>query len=243
MWASGRPMSLSSRLKTSRARGVNSFTWSVAVEEDRADVGRVDEVLEVVVGERQLVDLDFQLLVDGRQLLVDRLKFLLAGLELLGCRAQLLVHRLELFVRRLRFLDLTLVLLDRCMQLLPRAFQLFFELPDRRLGGTRQPDWSTVPAVRPTRPARSRISRNPRGGSPSRRRVGRRSTHGRRLCPAGCRGPRRSFGREPPDGAPCGGRLGAQGAPASAGLGTVRRPERPGSVPPNRRCARPGNPR
>lgn len=44
-----------------------------AVEEDRADVGRVHQVEEVVVRLAQLLDLDLQLLIDGRQLLVRRL--------------------------------------------------------------------------------------------------------------------------------------------------------------------------
>src|ERR671910_1101104 len=83
-----------------------------SIEEDRADFGRVDQVLEVVVRDRQLLDLDLQLLVDGRELLVDRLQLLLARLELLGGRPELFVRRLQFLVRRLRLLDLGFVLLD-----------------------------------------------------------------------------------------------------------------------------------
>ena len=98
---SGRPTSVGSRLKTSRRARRGQLHAQLPIEEDRADVGRVDQVLKVVVGERQLLDLDLQLLIDGRQLLVDRLQLLLAGLELLGRRAQLLVHRLQLFAGQL----------------------------------------------------------------------------------------------------------------------------------------------
>ena len=84
MSESGRPMSVSSRLKIWRAAGVESFTRSARSRKIGADVGRVDQVLEIVVGEAELLDLDLELLIDGRQLLVDRLQLLLAGLELLG---------------------------------------------------------------------------------------------------------------------------------------------------------------
>src|SRR3712207_9513221 len=52
-----------------------------AVEEDGREPRRVDQILEVAVGVRQLLDLDLQLLVDRRQLLVDRLQLLLRCLQ------------------------------------------------------------------------------------------------------------------------------------------------------------------
>ena len=104
-----------------------------AIEEDRADIAGVDQVLKVVVREPELFDLDLELLVDRRQLLVDRLQLFLAGLELLCRRAQLLVHRLELFVRRLGLFDLGLVLLDGDAQLLAQPADLLFELLRQRL--------------------------------------------------------------------------------------------------------------
>ena len=79
------------------------------IQEDRRDVGRIDQILKVVVAEAQLLNLDFQFLVDRGQFLVDRLQFLLAGLELFCRRAELLVGGLLLFGRGLRFLDLGFV--------------------------------------------------------------------------------------------------------------------------------------
>ena len=107
-----------------------------SIQEDRADLGRVDQVLEVVVRDRQLLDLDLQLLVDGRELLVDRLQLLLARLELLGGRPELLVGRLQFLVRRLRLLDLRLVLLDGGAKLRLQPEQLVFQLL-RRFGRER----------------------------------------------------------------------------------------------------------
>ena len=123
----------SQQVEHSRPRRREQLHAQAAVQEDRADVARVDQVLEVVVGEPELLDLDLQLLVDRRQLLVDRLQLLLAGLELLGRRAQLLVHRLQLFVRRLGLLDLGLVLLDGDAQLLAQPANLLLELLRQRL--------------------------------------------------------------------------------------------------------------
>ena len=110
---SGRPTSAGSRLKTSRARGVDSLTRSARSRKIVPMSVELMRFWKSLLVSAELLDLDLQLLVDGRQLLVDRLQLLLAGLELLGRRAQLLVHRLELLVRRLRLLDLALVLLDR----------------------------------------------------------------------------------------------------------------------------------
>ena len=61
------------------------------VEEHGADVGGADQVLQIVVGARNHVELEFQLAVHGLQLLVDRLQLLLAGLEFLRRRAILLI--------------------------------------------------------------------------------------------------------------------------------------------------------
>ena len=95
------------------ARGVDSFTRRRRSRKIVRDVGRVDQVLKVVVGEPQFFDLDLQLLVDRGELLVDRLQFLLAGLELLGGERSSSFIACSSSFARLRFLDLRLVLLDR----------------------------------------------------------------------------------------------------------------------------------
>ena len=75
-----------------------------AVEKERPDVRRGDQVLQVRVGAHERVDLVFELVVDRRQLLVGGLQLLLARLQLLGRGLKLLVDRLELFVGRLELL-------------------------------------------------------------------------------------------------------------------------------------------
>ena len=110
---SGRPTSDGQQIEDVAGARRGQLHAQQPIEEDRADLGGVDQVLEVVVRERQLLDLDLQLLVDRRELLVDRLQLLLARLELLGGGPQLLVDRLQLLVRRLGLLRLRLVLIDR----------------------------------------------------------------------------------------------------------------------------------
>ena len=72
----------------------------VRIEEQRADIGRGGEVLEVAVRGGQVLQLALQLGVDGVQLLVDRLELLAAGLQLLGGGAVFLVGGLQLLVGR-----------------------------------------------------------------------------------------------------------------------------------------------
>ena len=67
------------------------------VQEQRRDLGAVEQVLQVALGQRQVFDLEDQLAVDGLQLLVHRLHLFLGG-------RQLLVGRLQFLDRRLKFL-------------------------------------------------------------------------------------------------------------------------------------------
>ena len=134
-------MSDGKRLNRSRVRGVVNFTRSRA---HRRDVGRIDQILKVVVAEVELLDLDFQFLVDRGQFLVDRLQFLFAGLELFGRRTELLVGGLLLFGRGLRFLDLGFVLFHRHPELRLEARQFFLELyGDRYRAGVERPQVAT----------------------------------------------------------------------------------------------------
>ena len=88
-----------------------------AIQEDRADIGGGQEVLEIGIDPAELVDLILQLLVDRVQLLVDRLQLFLAGLQFFGGRMQLFVDRLQLLIRGLQLFDRGFVLLNRGAQL------------------------------------------------------------------------------------------------------------------------------
>ena len=100
----------------------------IAVEENRADVGRVDKVLQIVARQRDFFDIDFQFLVDRLQFFVDRLQFLFARLQFFPGRAQLFVERLQFFVRGAEFFGLNFVLLGGVAKLRFDPNQFFFEL-------------------------------------------------------------------------------------------------------------------
>lgn len=74
------------------------------VQEQRGDLGAGEEVVQVVVGPLELIDLLAELGVDRGELLVERAQLLGGGLQLLVGRLQLLVHRHRLFVRRAQLL-------------------------------------------------------------------------------------------------------------------------------------------
>ena len=118
------------RLKMSSAPRRVALDAQLAVEEDRRDLGRRDQVLQVVVDLAGLVDLDLQLVVDGGQLLVHRLELFLAGLELFGRGAQLLVDGLQFLVGRLQLLGGRLGLLETLLQVLLLPVELRLEMLD-----------------------------------------------------------------------------------------------------------------
>jgi len=68
------------------------------IEEQGADIGRRDQVLQIAVGARDRIEFELELGVDGLQLFVDRLQLLFAGLQLFGGRTVFFVDRLQLFV-------------------------------------------------------------------------------------------------------------------------------------------------
>ena len=86
------------------------------VQENRRDVGPIEQVLDVVVQLLQFRVLFLILRVDGVQLLVDGVELLVRALELLVRGNQLLVRRLKLFVRRLELFDRRLKTLFRVRQ-------------------------------------------------------------------------------------------------------------------------------
>ena len=101
------------------------------VDEQRGNVGRCQEVLQVVVALAGFLDAALELVVDRHQLLVHRLQFFLAGFQLLGGRAQFLVDRLQLLVRGLEFLGRDVGMLDRVAQVVLELADLGFKLRDQ----------------------------------------------------------------------------------------------------------------
>ena len=71
------------KLKQLGGGGREPLDAELPVQEDRGDVGAVEQVGHVVVGRLQLLDLFLELVVDRGQLLVERLQLLLGGLQLL----------------------------------------------------------------------------------------------------------------------------------------------------------------
>jgi hypothetical protein len=104
------------------------------IEEDRADLRGLDEILQVLVRPLQLFDRALVLLVDRRQLLIDRLDLLPSRLQLLRRRPLLLVDRLQLLVHRLQLGHRAVVRLAGRLQQVARAAQFFLQL---RLGRRR----------------------------------------------------------------------------------------------------------
>ena len=144
----------------------------LAVEEQRADVGALEQVLDVVVELLQLGVLLLVLGVDGVELLVDRVQLLVRALQLLVRRDQLLVGRLHLLVGGLE-------LLDRRLQGLVRVRELVLERRASR--SLRQPGRVDATARWPARPRRrARLRRRSAPAPAARVRVEQRDQHVRR---------------------------------------------------------------
>ena len=99
-----------------------------AIEEQRRDVGAVEQVVEIVGARLELADLGLELAVDRIELLVERLQLLLGGLELLVRGLQLLVDRPDLLVGRLQLLVRRLHLLDAEAEILAGGVELALQL-------------------------------------------------------------------------------------------------------------------
>ena len=117
--ADGTPDVLGSELDVVRQRRGVAPDVELGVEEQRADLGALEQVVHVGRQLAELGDLRLVLGVDGVELLVDRLQLLVG-------RLQLLVRRDELLVGGLQFLD-------RRLQALPGDLQLPFEHGDVEL--------------------------------------------------------------------------------------------------------------
>lgn len=99
----------------------------VVVEEQRGDLRRFEQVLEIRVDPSEFLHAVRELAVDGLQFLVDRLQFLLRGFHFLVGQLQLFVDRLVFLVGRLEVLVGGFELLDRRFQAIAHDAQLGFE--------------------------------------------------------------------------------------------------------------------
>ena len=93
------------------------------IQEHRADVGALQQVVHVVIELGQLQDAGLVLGVDRVELLVDGVQLLVGALELLVGGQQFLVARLLLLVGGLQ-------LLDRGLEVLPGVLKILLELLD-----------------------------------------------------------------------------------------------------------------
>ena len=104
----------------------------LAVEEDRRDLGAVEDILQIVGRDALLLDGLVQLAVEGGQLLVERLELFLRGFQLFIGGLELLVHRHGFFVDRLLLLVGELEVADGALKLLPRGVELALDLRELR---------------------------------------------------------------------------------------------------------------
>ena len=96
----------------------------IGVQEDRRDIGAVENVLQIVGGRALPLQGFLQLAVEGGQFLVERLQFLLRGQQLLVGRLIFLVDRQGLFVDRLLLLAGNFQIVDRALQFGSGRFQV-----------------------------------------------------------------------------------------------------------------------
>ncbi len=100
------------------------------IEEQGRHFRGAQQVVQVVIGLGQLVDLLLVLGVDRAKLLVGRLELLPAGVQLLIGALKLLVGRLEFLVRGLQLFVAGLQLLDGRLEVLLGGLKLLLELAD-----------------------------------------------------------------------------------------------------------------
>ena len=110
----------------------------LAVEQNRGDLGALEQVAQIGVGAVELVDLAVEFGVDRMQLFIDRLQLLLGGLQLLVGGLQLLIDRNHFLVRGLELLQCAFIFLDRRLQTLPRVAQFVMQLRQAAGLGTRR---------------------------------------------------------------------------------------------------------
>ena len=104
----------------------------VGVEEERRDIGAVQNVLQIVGGRALPLQGLLELAVEGGKLLVERLQFLLRCQQLLVRGLVFLVDGQRLFVDRLLLFVRNLKVADRALEFGSGGFELLLKLGDPR---------------------------------------------------------------------------------------------------------------
>ena len=115
--ASGRPTSLGNDIEQRLGGRREEADIEIGVEEERRDIGAVQDVLQIVGGRALPLQRFLELAVEGGQLLVERLQFLLRGQQLLVGRLEFLVDGQRFFVDRLLLFARDLEVADGALQL------------------------------------------------------------------------------------------------------------------------------
>ena len=155
--ASGRPISLGNDVEERFGGRREEADFELGVEEERRDIGAVQDVLQIVGGRALPLQRFLELAVEGGQLLVERLQFLLRGQQLLVGRLVFLVDRQRLFVDRLLLFARDLKVADGALELgsawlrVPARARRPAERPRRAVGRSRC--LSVLAARRRSKPA------------------------------------------------------------------------------------------
>ena len=104
----------------------------VHIQKQRADIGAVQHILQIVRGQPLAFQGFLQLAVQRGQFLVERLQFLLRGQQFLIGGLKLLIDRKRLLVDRLLLLVTGLLALDSELQFGLRRLQFAFKFGDAR---------------------------------------------------------------------------------------------------------------
>ena len=104
----------------------------VGVEEERRDIGAVQNILQIVGGRTLPLQRFLELAVEGGKLLVERLQFLLRRQQLLVRRLVFLIDGQRFFVDRLLLFAGNLQVADGTLQFRSRGFEFLLELGDPR---------------------------------------------------------------------------------------------------------------
>ena len=133
MSPNARPMSVGNEFEKLLRAWRETADAQITPEHHDRQVHAAEQVVDVVIGRREVGIVVLQFLVDGRQFLVRRLQFLLRRFEFLVRALQLLVARLDFLIRRTQFLVRRLVLLGKRLQVLLHRRQFVRELRAPRI--------------------------------------------------------------------------------------------------------------
>ena len=158
--ASGRPMSLGNDAEERLGGRREEADIEIGVEEERRDIGAVEDVLQIIGGRALPLQRFLELAVEGGQLLVERLQFLLRRQQLLVRRLVFLIDGQRFFVDRLLLFARNLKVADGALELRSGGFEFLLKLGDPRNVSRR--DGTTSLRARASARRRSRSAAAPR---------------------------------------------------------------------------------